>query len=139
MVETPYNANSELVAMKEDIANRKFRIQLIGMAVTAVFMGAAIATLFFAPAATAGALGALGAGGAKAALGIGMAAVGGITSLITMKELKKLELDEKFLQSYMSGKNYWGEGYREEVLEHGYSIQSPALSGAPLPSRAQQR
>ncbi len=133
MVEAPYNANPELVAMKNDIANRKFRVQLIGMAVTGALVVGALATLFFVP----GAIGAVGtAGGASMAklLVVGsMGVASTVTSLITMKEVKKLEMDEKYLQSYMSGKNYWGEGYREEVAEHGYAITSPTFQGAPPP------
>lgn len=136
MADTPYNTNPELVAMKNDIANRKFRVQLIGMGVTAVLAIGALAAFFLIPGAGA-AVGAMGGASAtKAVLGLGMAAAGTVTSLVTMKEMKKLEMDEQFLQSYMQGKNYWGEGYREEVAEHGYALKAPAFPGAPPPSLA---
>ena len=135
MVVAPYNANPELVAMKDDFADRKFRVKLIGMAITAAFAVAAAATLFALPVlAPQMAVGMLPM--AKLLIGCSMAAASWLTSMITMKEVKKLEIDEKFITSYMQGKNYWGEGYREEVAEHGYALQSPTFQGAPPPSLA---
>lgn len=49
--------------------------------------------------------------------------------LSAMKEQTKLKLDEEMVQS----KNYWGEGYREEVAEHGYSLQASSFHSAPPP------
>jgi len=133
MAETPYNVNPELTSMKNDIADRKFRIRMIGMAVATVFALTALAAVVAVPvllpeiAATALPL-------AKFVLAGGLGLASAATTLFTMKEVKKLEIDEKFLQSYMQGKNYWGEGYREEVAEHGYSIQAPHFQGAPPPN-----
>jgi hypothetical protein len=121
---TPYNA-PQLMAMKEDIANRAFRIKMTGMIVTAIFVVAAVAAMFFMPG--------LAAGGGKSLLTLGMAAAGGVTSMLTMREAKKLELDESYITSYMQGKNYWGAGYRQEVAEHGYSAPGLALQAPPGP------
>lgn len=128
---TPYSANPELVKMKQDIADRTFRVKVIGAMVTGILAVAAIATLFFVP----------GAGAMAASSGIsastavtGVLAVGGaLASFITLKEVKRLEIDNQYLTSYMQGKNYWGEGYREEVAEHGYALSSPLLQAAPPP------
>jgi len=135
MAETLYNTNPELLAMKNDIADRKFRIRMIGMAVATAFALTAFAAVVVVPvlvpeiAATALPL-------AKFVLAGGLGLASAATTLFTMKEVKKLEMDEKFVQSYMQGKNYWGEGYRQEVAEHGYSIQAPHFQGAPPPSLA---
>ncbi len=125
MARIPYQENQELMAMKEDIAERKYRVQMTGLLVGGVLIAAAIASVFFFPAA-AGAIMNSGAGGAKllitGLLGVGAA----ITTMLTLKEVKRLEVDEKYVQSYMQGKNYWGEGYRKEVAEHGYGgVQAP--------------
>jgi hypothetical protein len=130
MVEIPYNANPELLAMKDDLADRKLRIKLIGMAVTGLFAVAAVASMFFLPVLLPE-LATTVAPAAKLVLSGGLAAASWVTSLITTKEVKKLEVDEQYIASYMQGKNYWGEGYREEVLEHGYNLQPPFLTGAP--------
>lgn len=124
MARIPYQENPELMAMKEDIAERKYRVQMTGLLVGGALIAAAIASVFSFPAA-AGAIMNSGAGGAKllitAVLGIGAA----ITTMLTLKEVKRLEVDEKYVQSYMQGKNYWGE-YRKEVAEHGYGgVQTP--------------
>jgi len=119
--DNPYNA-PQLAAMKQDIADRSFRVRMIGMAITALFAVAGIAAMFLLPG---------GAGMAKPILYGALALGGGITTLITMKEAKKLEMDESYLQSYMQGKNYWGAGYRQEVAEHGYAGPSPLMSGPP--------
>ncbi|MFO0389623.1 MAG: phage holin family protein [Alphaproteobacteria bacterium] len=125
MARIPYQENPELMAMKEDIAERKYRVQMTGLLVGGALIAAAIASVFFFPAA-AGAIMNSGAGGAKllitGLLGVGAA----ITTMLTLKEVKRLEVDEKYVQSYMQGKNYWGEGYRKEVAEHGYGgVQTP--------------
>lgn len=116
--------------MKEDIAERKFRVQMTGLLVGAALITAAIASMFFFPAAVGQIMNA--SGGARlvttALLGVGAA----ITTMLTLKEVKRLEVDEKYVQSYMQGKNYWGEGYREEVAERGFGgVQAPRG----LPSR----
>ena len=118
----PYNA-PQLMAMKNDIANRSFRIRLTGMVITAVFAVAAVAALFFLPPGSAALI--------KPLLSTGMALGGAVTTMVTMREAKKLEIDEQYIQSYMQSKNYWGEGYRKEVAEHGYSGPSPLMQGPP--------
>lgn len=123
---SPYNA-PQLMAMKEDIANRAFKIKMTGMVITALFAVAAIAAMFFMPS--------LAAGGAKTLLSLGMAAGGAVASMITMREAKKLEIDENYIQSYMQGKNYWGAGYRQEVAEHGYGGPSLTMQGPPSSPR----
>jgi hypothetical protein len=139
MSEIPYN-KAELVAMKEDLADRKFKTQLVGYGITAALAVAGVAAFVFVPGASA-MLTALGSEGTKAVLGAGALAAGTATSLITMKELKRIELDEKYLETYMAAKNHWGEGYREEVAEQGYNVSGPSFAGAvpPMPSKEKQR
>lgn len=137
MARIPYQENPELMAMKEDIAERKYRVQMTGLLVGGALIAAAIASVFFFPAA-AGAIMNSGTGGAKllitAVLGIGAA----ITTMLTLKEVKRLEVDEKYVQSYMQGKNYWGE-YRKEVAEHGYGgVQTPQTPNGFLPRENEQ-
>ena len=134
----PYKSNEELMAMKEDIADRKFKVRMIGVLVTSALVVGAIAAAFFLPGAASAVAGA-GSGGVNAVLSLVMGAGAGITSLLTMKEVKRLEMDEKYIQTYMQGKNYWGEGYREEVAEKGYSMSgSPFPKGAPPPPQQQR-
>lgn len=127
MAGLPYQQNEELMAMKEDIADRKFRVKMIGMAVTGLLLVGALATAFMVPAAA----GLLGSGLGKLLLPLAAA----VTSFVTLKEVKRLEMDEKYLQTYMQAKNHWGEGYREEVAEKGYGFgRSPSFpEGAPPP------
>jgi hypothetical protein len=42
MSQSPFNANPELVAMKEEIAERGLRIKLTGLAITAAFFAGAL-------------------------------------------------------------------------------------------------
>lgn len=128
MVKIPYNTQ-ELMAMKEDLANRKFRVKLIGTAITIALGAAAIGAFFFVPGAQNVAL----SSGGHHLFGALMTAGTAITSFITLKEVKKLEMDEQYIQSYMQGKNYWGAGYRQEVAEHGLNLQAPSFHGAPPP------
>lgn len=127
---SPYNA-PQLMAMKEDIANRAFNIKITGMVVTALFVVAAVAAMFYMPG--------LAAAGGKSILTLGMAAGGAVTSMITMREAKKLEIDENYIQSYMQGKNYWGAGYRQEVAEHGYGGPSLTMQGPPMAPRSKSQ
>jgi len=122
----------ELLAMKEDIANRKFNVRLKGMIITGLFAAGAIAAAFLIP----GGSEAAELLGGRGLLGLALAGGGAITTLATLKEIKKLELDEEYLKSYMQGKNYWGEGYREEVAEKGYGFGNnpqPFMAGAAPP------
>lgn len=121
----PYNQNEELVAMKQDIADRSFgvRVKELGITGVAAVLGG-VAGYLLAPA----------TGGMSILIGgaLGMAAGGTIGSVMTMKEREKLKIDQDMVDSYMSGKNYWGEGYREEVAEKGYGFGG----GSPLPASA---
>lgn len=139
--------------MKEDIANREYQLRIKALKIGAVVMiaGALIAGI--------GVFGLMGlmaslngvpaagvvsgiAGGLAAGEGIGLffcgAAMGAmfglmagipIAELMTYKERTKLQIDKDMTQSYMQGKNYWGEGYREEVAERGYG--GPRLPASP--------
>ena len=122
----PYNA-PQLMAMKNDIANRSFRIKMTGMIITALFAAAAVATIFFLPPGSFELIKPL----LSVALGLG----GAVTTMVTMREAKKLEIDEQYIQSYMQGKNYWGEGYRKEVAEHGYAGPALTMQGPPMATR----
>lgn len=128
---SPYNANPELMAMKEDISKRRFGLtvkkMLIGGALVVAGIAAGMALLpAVAPT--------MFAGGTlfPAYFGgvVGMMVGGHIANLATMKESERLKIDEQYVNTYLQGKNHWGEGYREEVAEHGYSLAGP-VSGLP--------
>jgi len=131
-VVAPYNANPELVAMKEDIAQRKLNVKIKGMLIGGALLLLGVVALGAVAMAAPGAAVHM-AGFAQPLIYAAMAGGSAIVGLATMKEVKKLEMDEQYLSSYMSGKNYWGEGYREEVAEKGYSMAGPAvaMSGPP--------
>jgi len=153
MVTSPYNANPELSVMKEDIAERGKQLVIKRMFITGLFVlaGAALGafivpSLLLAPAvagfAEVGAsltamntlMGVMMGGGA------GMMAGGLIAGVATMKESTKLQLDSEMLQSYMSGKNHWGAGYRQEVAEQGYGmLQAPGMDGRSFAAREGDR
>ena len=126
----PYNNNPELSAMKEDIADRSYNVKVKGWLVTA-------ATVAGAAALGALALPAIGILGGSAVMGAlvggaaGFALGGTVADLATMKDREKLKIDQEMVDSYMSGKNYWGEGYREEVAEKGYSLGGPHPGSIP--------
>lgn len=134
----PYNTNPELSTMKEDIAQRNYQITMKEVLIGGAVIAAGVAT--------GGLLGAAMMIGTEVIV-IG-AAVGGMAGLMggamiagmsTMKERAKLKIDEDMVQSYTQGKNYWGEGYREEVAEHGYGgPQSPTFQGSPPPRNPKQ-
>lgn len=126
-----YNTNPELNKMREDVAERGYNLKikswiitgvsaLIGVGIGALFMGTGLGAM------------ALLAGGA-----VGLMAGGPIAEAFTMKDRKKLEIDEDMVNSYMSGKNYWGAGYREEVAEYGYGGEQVAAPRNNLPPRNQ--
>jgi len=122
-----FNQTPDLDAMKQDIADRQYNIKIKGILISGGLMALAFGAMFLFP-------GALGAAAPIVAL---IAASGGtIAGLLTMKETKKLQIDEEFLQSRMSGKNYWG-GYREEVMDHGgQPLSAPMLGNQPGQARA---
>jgi len=119
-----FNQNPDLQAMKQDIADRSFRIKMKGMLITGAFAAVAIGALFLFP---------LALGAATPVVGLLAAAGSGIAGLLTLKETKKLQIDEEFLQTRMQGKNWWG-GYREEVGTASNMPQAPLMSG-PAPSK----
>jgi len=125
---SPYNANPELSAMKEDVASRSLSLSIKSglITVAAVAAGAAAGAMLF-PYVGAGLAFSAFVGGAA-----GLLASGPITEMATLKERTKLQIDEEMVQSYMAGKNYWGEGFREEVAEHGYAgpQSTPHIGGA---------
>lgn len=116
-----YNQNEELVAMKDDIANRKFGLMLKeGLIMVGTVAGGAVLGAVAAPVV----LGSAGAAVTGAMVGGFGGLYGGAMAaeVLTMKDRTKLEIDNQMVESYMSGKNYWGEGYREEVAEKGYGF-----------------
>jgi hypothetical protein len=117
--DNPFNRNAEMAKMRDDVANRKFNIKLKGMLITGALMLAGIGLMLLAP-------GLLGA--ATPLISVAMMAGSGLAGLLTLKETKKLEVDEQYLQGYMQGKTHWGEGYRKEVAEHGYSLGGPVIT-----------
>lgn len=131
MNDIPYNANPELVAMKQDLADRKFKIKMKGFMIVAALV--AVGVIAAVGLASMGALPAIGGEAGKwliqGAIGIGSTVV----TLSTMKEVERLEMDEQYIESYMQGKNYWGEGYRKEVLEHGYEGPQVPFNAPPAP------
>lgn len=117
--EARYNTNPELTKMKEDIADRGYNLKIKSWIITGL---TAVAGAAIAGAIGGFALPALVIGG-----GLGLMAGGTIGEVLTMKERKKLAIDEDMVNSYNTGKNYWGAGYREEVAEYGYGgPQMPA-------------
>ena len=123
---SPYNANPELVEMKEDIAKRKFNLNVTQFVIGGLVLAATIAaSIAFLPALLPASLAASGSGLMTAGMiGVyaGMFTSAVATDFVTMKEREKLKIDEQYVDSYLQGKNHWGKGYREEVAEHGYSL-----------------
>jgi hypothetical protein len=113
----PYS-DEKLAEMKEDIASRTLAVKMKGMLVTGMFIALAAIAIFAAPAA-------LVSSGLAPLVGMVGMIGSAVASVVTLKETKRLQMDEKYLESYMSGKNYWGKGYREEVAERGYSLGGP--------------
>lgn len=134
MSQSPFNQNAEMAAMKQNIADRAFNLKVKGMLITGALMLGAFALMFLAPTLL---------GAATPLVGLALTAGSGIAGLITLKESKKLAMDEQYLQTYMQGKNHWGEGYREEVLEKGWGqrivTNGPEMGGIPGPVGSAQR
>lgn len=128
MTASPYDANPELVSMKEDIAKRKQGLMLKSLLITGVCLAAGIGLGMVALPA----MGFANGGFMAAYLGgmVGFMAGGSIANFFTLKERERLKIDEQFVGSYSQGKNHWGAGYRQEVAEHGYSLAGP-VSGLP--------
>jgi hypothetical protein len=126
----PFDENEKIKAMKDSIADRAFNLKIKGMLISGALMAAGVGLMIFAP----GLLGPM----LTPLVGLAAAAGGAIAGLFTMKEAKKLQMDEQYLSSYMQGKNNWGAGYREEVLERGYGdrivTNGPQMGGIPGPS-----
>lgn len=136
MSQEPYNANGELLDMKRDIADRSYKLTVKKFFFTAVGL---IAGALLLPAV----LPILGLGAITGIMpvimggALGAMAGGAVGEFLTMKERTKLKIDEDMTQSYMSGKNYWGEGYRKEVAEYGYGLSAPTIPNER--SRSQER
>lgn len=121
-VEMPYNANPDLKKMREDIADRNYGLMIKSTLITVAGIAlGAVAGAFALPVVMGGAISGMvllagaGIGGFAGAMG-GSA----LSEVLTLKDKKKLAIDEEMVDSYMSGKNYWGAGYRQEVAEYGY-------------------
>lgn len=117
--DAPYNQNAELVAMRDDIANRSLGLKIKeGLILGACTLGGAALGAVGLPMIAEGAAmtGMLGGGV------IGLYGGAAVADLATSKDRTKLDIDNQMVESYMSGKNYWGEGYREEVAEKGYGF-----------------
>jgi len=128
-----YNTNPQLTNMREDVANRGFNIKVKGWLITGAtaLLGLGIGALF---------LTAVGPMALIAGAGLGLMAGGTVAEIATMKDRKKLAIDEEMVGSYMQGKNYWGEGYRKEVAEYGYGgeqVPAPRNNLPPFADRAQ--
>ena len=125
-----YNANPDLVEMKEDIAKRSFRVTLKTMLITgaAVAVGALLGMAVLPVLLPAMASSAVMAGYLGGAAGLLLG--GHVATLATTKERQRLKIDEQYVESYNQGKNHWGSGYRQEVAEYGYSLAGP-VSGLP--------
>ena len=128
-----YNTNPELNKMRDDVANRGLNIKIKSLVITGVsaLIGVGVGALFMTT--PIGPM-ALIAGGV-----VGLMAGGPLAEAATLKDRKKLEIDEDMVNSYMSGKNYWGAGYREEVAEHGYGGEQVAAPRNNLPPRGQSQ
>ncbi len=122
----PYDQNPDLVKMRQDIADRSYNIKIKSWIVTgiSVALGLGVGALLM------GTLGPIALIGGAA---VGMMVGGPIADALTMKDQKKLEIDESMVNSYMQGKNYWGEGYRKEVAEYGYGGEQVAAPRNNLP------
>ena len=114
--EARYNTNPELSQMKEDIANRNYNLKIKTWVITGIttLVGVGIGALF---------MGTVGFPALIIGGGLGLMLGGTVGDVLTMKERKKLAIDEDMVNSYNTGKNYWGAGYREEVAEYGYGGQ----------------
>ena len=128
----PYNQNPELSTMKDDLSSRELRLKLKKAAIIGVtaLAGFAVGAFFLPSLLTAGLVGAM----------VGVALGDKIADVMTLKDAAKLQIDNQMVQSYMSGKNYWGEGFREEVLEHGYggAVVPPLSPNVPARADAKQ-
>jgi hypothetical protein len=110
MSDSAFNQNPEFSAMRDNLANRAFRIKVIGSALT---LGLVVLTIA-APG--------LGAFGSILALG-----ASALTALITVRAAKRLEIDQEFLESRMQGRNWWN-GYKMEIGgQPDLAITAPSL------------
>ncbi len=105
-----FNQNSEMSAMREDLANRAFRIKMVGSVLTLGLVALAIV------------MPGLGVTGMLLTLG-----TSALTALITTRAAKRLEIDQEFLESRMQGRNWWN-GYKMEIGgQPDISIAAPSL------------
>lgn len=128
MSEMPYS-DERLAKMKQDIADRTFNVKMKGALISAAFFAVALGAMFLFPAAL---------GAAAPLVGLIGAAGGTIATFVTMKEAKKLQIDEEYLQSYMQGKNYWKAGYVDEVAKPGYGFGPQQIPMGVNPNRGRE-
>lgn len=130
-----YDANPDLSAMKQDIADRDYKLSLKSLFVTGAVivagaaLGAAIIPLIFGSGASMLMMGLMAGGMA------GLFAGPIVSDTLTLKDREKLKIDRNMVDSYMQGKNYWGAGYREEVAEYGYAGPQSPMPQGPAPAR----
>ena len=121
---SPFDADEKLLAMKQDIVDRSFRIKVTGMLISGALALAGFALMAAVPAA---------AGFASMIGPLVMLGGSAIAGMMTFKATERLKIDREFLDSKMQGGN-WGQGnweaYRKEVAEHGYA--GPVASNAPM-------
>lgn len=125
---SPFNVNQDWVAMKQDIADRAYKVKLKGMLIAGAFAAVGFGALFLFP---------MALGAATPLVGLLGVAGSAIAGLVTMKEAKKLEIDEQYLETRMQGGNWWG-GYRQEVLQHGGQAAAVPVIGTPNPQQWQR-
>lgn len=119
----------DVSAMKEDIAERTRNLEIKKWAVTGLLAGGGLLAAFLVPA---------GAGALAPLLAVGGIIGGGIANVLFAKEIKKLELDEQFLEANLRGevgRRYW-EHYQGQAAQPGTPTPpiSPGLQGVPSPT-----
>jgi hypothetical protein len=124
-----FNQNPEMSAMREDVANRVFRLKIIEGVIKIAAIGLAIAAVATG----------IGSGIGAAFLPLALAAGAGIASFVTTKARKRLEIDEEFLESRMQGRNWWN-GYKMEIGgQPDLSITAPNLPNTPEKSAGRKQ
>lgn len=130
----PFEIDEQISAMKEDVASRTQSLKVKQMLVSGglfILGGAVLAgALFFGGPAASLPM-------AQLLLGGGMVAGGAISNIVFAKEIKKLEMDEQFLEARLQGEvgnRYW-QHYHQHGQANGQQASfDPGLQGAPPPS-----
>lgn len=129
--QSPFEIDEQITAMKEDVANRTHGLRVKQMLVSggmfvlggAIFAGA----MFFGG-------GMVGAPIGQLLLAGGAIAGGAVSNIMFAKEIKKLEMDEQFLEARLQGEvgnRYW-QHYNQHSQGQNHSFD-PGLQGAPPP------